>query len=159
MNKSCRKINSNVVILIVTIFFICCYHYLIQNGIEKTFASTIFPYEFVKRPSESCNVDDNYGGLVSLRCVGLPSGHAETATIFSLLLWFNKIIPLWFAILFILVVSVQRVISWRHTPFQVIAGIVFGTLYSLLYAKLKLSLLSFFIVFCIGIVLTVFSLQ
>lgn len=157
MNKSRRKIISNVVIIIVIIIFICCYHYLIQNGIEKKFASTIFPYEFVKRPSESCNVDENYGGLFSLRCVGLPSGHAETATIFSLLLWFNKIIPLWVAILFILVVSVQRVISWRHTPFQVIAGIVFGTLYSLLYAKLTLPI-AILIVFCIGILLTVLSL-
>jgi hypothetical protein len=123
----------------------------VQNGIEKTFASAVLPYNFVKRPSKSCKNEIE-------GCVGLPSGHAETATIFSLLLWFNKMIPLWAALLFILAVSVQRVISQRHTTFQVIVGIILGTLYSLLYAKTNLPM-AVFIVLSIAVFLTILSLQ
>jgi hypothetical protein len=142
MNTSHFKTTGGAFVVIIIIVI---YHYLIQNGIEKSFASAVLPYEFVKRPSESCKTEVK-------GCVGLPSGHAETVTIFSLLLWFNNFIPLWAALLFILAVSVQRVISRRHTTFQVIVGIIIGTLYSLLYAKTNLPI-AILIVLSIGLLL------
>ena len=88
----------------------------------------------------------------------MPSGHAETITIFSLLLYLYKFIPLWLCILLIFCISIQRVIFNYHTPFQVIVGIFMGILYTILYKYFNLSFISFFIVFLFGFILALLIL-
>jgi hypoxanthine phosphoribosyltransferase len=152
------KINKNIIInknlnIIIIVILICLYHYLFQNGIEKLFLDTYLNYFVIKRPLERC-IDNTNGH--NLNCIGMPSGHAETITIFSLLLYFYKIIPLWLCILLIICVSMQRVIFKFHTTFQVIIGIFMGILYTCLYKYFNLSFISFLIVFLFGFILALF---
>lgn len=147
--------NQQQIIICVIILFICFYHYFIQNGIEKIFCENYFDYFSIKRPLEKCN--NNFNGQ-KLNCIGMPSGHAETITIFSRLLYLYKIIPLWVCILLIFCVSIQRIISKKHTLFQVITGIIIGYGYSYLYKYFDISIYSLLIVFFIGLVLALLTL-
>jgi membrane-associated phospholipid phosphatase len=82
----------------------------------------------------------------------MPSGHAETITIFSLLLYLYNIIPLWLCILLIFVISSQRVIYKYHTIIQVLIGIFIGIIYTMIYKYFNLSYISFLIVLAIGFI-------
>ena len=124
------------------------YHYYIQNSIEKRFSLEYFGYNNVKRPLSS-----NY--LTSFEDLGMPSGHSEIITIMFLLLYFQKYIPLWLCILVILIVSLQRLITEKHTVVQVITGIICGLIYSFIYKSYNFSLLSFVIVILISVLLTI----
>jgi hypoxanthine phosphoribosyltransferase len=142
-----KKINNYF--FLVCICIICVYHFCIQNGLEKIFFQTYFNFNDIKRPSESCN-NLHYEAL---NCVGMPSGHAETATIIFVLLYLYKYIPLSISLLFIVLFSIQRIISNRHTILQVILGIFFGFIYSQIYYLNNLSWISFISVFLIGFIL------
>jgi hypoxanthine phosphoribosyltransferase len=85
----------------------------------------------------------------------MPSGHAETTSVFCFLLYFYKIIPLWVCMLFILVVCIQRVAAHMHTLIQVIAGTIVGLLYALIYKNFSYG---FLIVFFIGLMLVLLSI-
>ena len=144
------KLNKdfNIVILII---LICLYHYFIQNGLEKIFNETHFNYKEVKRPLIKCSgcLDGH-----PLGCIGMPSGHAETITIFSSLLYLYNFIPLWLCLILILGFSGQRITSSMHTFPQVIAGIFLGYRYAKLYHYFNFSIYSFFIVLSIGLILS-----
>jgi len=142
-----NKINK--ILFIVLICIICVYHISIQNGLEKIFFQTYFNFDDIKRPSENCN-NLNYEAL---NCVGMPSGHAETATILFVLLYLYKYIPLSISLFFIAFFSIQRIIANRHTILQVIVGIFFGFIYSQIYYLNNLSWISFISVFLIGFIL------
>lgn len=116
--------------MIIIILFIFVYHLLFQNGIEKLFSKTFIKKPFVKRPLFK---DDKFNKLCH---VGMPSGHAEIITILCILLYHYKYINLPFCIITIIIISLQRVVSKRHTFTQIIFGMFFGLLYSLLYIKL-----------------------
>jgi len=145
------KLNKdfNIVVLII---FVCLYDYFIQNDLEKNFSETYFNYEEVKRPLPRCSNDQQFG------CIGMPSGHAETITILSSLLYLYDFIPLWLCLVLIIGVSGQRIISNIHTIPQVLAGISFGYMYALLYYHFNFSAYSFFIVLSIGTILTLLSI-
>jgi len=150
------KLNKqNNMILFIIICIISFYHFLIHNGLEKIFMQTYLNYDFVKRPLKNCN-NTLYKAV---KCVGLPSGHAETVTVLSILLYYYKIIPLYICIILILVFSLQRVISHMHTFFQITLGILFGVFYSYIYISLNLSLLSFLVIAIIGLVLIMFTIN
>jgi hypothetical protein len=144
------KLNKglNIIILII---LISLYHYFIQNSLEKFFSKTYFNYEKVKRPLIRCS---NFLDTQSLGCIGMPSGHAETSTLFSSLLYLYDFIPLWLCLILIIGVSGQRIISNIHTMSQVLAGISFGYMYALLYRHFNLSVYSFLIVLSIGLILS-----
>ena len=142
-----KKLNK--VIFVVCICIICVYHFCIQNGLEKIFFQTYFNFNDIKRPSENCN-NLNYEAL---NCVGMPSGHAETATIFFVLLYLYKFIPLSISLFFIAFFSIQRIIANRHSILQVIIGIFFGFIYSQIYYLNNLSWVSFISVVLIGFIL------
>jgi hypoxanthine phosphoribosyltransferase len=89
----------------------------------------------------------------------MPSGHAETITIFSLLLYFYKFIPLWLAIIFIIMVSLQRVFTKMHTFIQVAIGAIIGYIYAMIYKYFGLNNTAIFIVFSIGILLAALSIN
>jgi len=116
--------------IVILIFLICLYHGTLQNGLEKMFSEIYFNYEEVKRPLPKCS--NCLNGQI-LGCIGMPSGHAETITILSLLLYLYNFIPLWLCLILIIVVSGQRITSQMHTLSQVVAGISFGYMYALLY--------------------------
>ena len=78
-----KTFNINNVLLVVTIIIISFYHSLLQNGLEKIFCETYFDYNYIKRPLYRCKNMEN-GQATS--CIGMPSGHAETITIFFLLM-------------------------------------------------------------------------
>lgn len=124
----------------IFIFVVVNYHHYIQNTIEKRFCLEYFGYNNVKRPISAS--------------VGMPSGHAESATILFVLMYFYKYIPLWLCLLLILIVSMQRLFAHRHTPMQVIVGIICGLLYTYIYTSHNLSILSFGIVLLISLLLT-----
>lgn len=145
MNVFYNKINT-----ILIIFMLCVYHYYIQNGLEKEFSQNYLQYG-IKRPLKNCN-NKIYS---SVSCIGMPSGHAETSTIFFTLLYVFKFISLPICILFIFLFSIQRIISNMHTGGQVIAGIILGLFYSLIYSTSNLSVTGFLFVFIIGIILTI----
>lgn len=136
------------IIVLMLIIILSIYHFLIHNGLEKTFSQTYFDYNRVKRPLLRCNDHS-----LRLGCIGMPSGHAETTSVFFFLLYFNKLIPLWVCLLFISIFSIQRIITNMHTLFQVLVGIILGFSYASIYNYFKLSILGFLTVFLIGFIL------
>ena len=148
------KLNKdyNITVLIILIGL---YHGLIQNSLEKIFSETYFNYEEVKRPLIKCS---NCLDGQPLGCIGMPSGHAETVTILSSLLYLYDFIPFWLCLILIIGVSGQRITSTMHTLPQVLAGISFGYMYALLYRHFNFSVYSFFIVLSIGLILALLSI-
>lgn len=140
---------KNNKIIIIIILIICLYHLFIQNGLEKLFFQSYFNFNNVKRPSERCN------NILfeALNCIGMPSGHSETATIFFTLLYLYNFIPLYICIIFILIFCIQRITSKNHTIVQVIFGIFFGLIYTSIYYFSNLSFITFIIILLIGFIL------
>jgi membrane-associated phospholipid phosphatase len=141
---------KNNSILIITILLITSYHYHIQRNLEAMFFKQYFEYDSVKRPLSKCkeNLNNN-----STLCIGMPSGHAETMTILTSLLYLYKFIPLWACVILIFAVSLQRIILNVHTIIQVVVGIIFGLCYVCIYKYFNLSIYSFLLVLCIGLLL------
>ena len=148
------KLNKDFTVVFLVIL-ICLYHISIQNGLEKIFSETYFNYEEVNRPLPRCSTCLNGQPL---RCIGMPSGHAETVTLLSSLLYLYDFIPLWLCLTLILIFSGQRITSNMHTIPQVLAGIYFGYLYTLLYHHFNFYVYSFLIVLSIGSMLALLSI-
>lgn len=137
--------------LFAIIILLASYHFFIHNGLEKIFSQVYFDYDAVKRPLTKCQSGDNSSRL---KCIGMPSGHAETAAVFSFLLYFYKIIPLWICLLIIFIISMQRITSNMHTISQVILGATLGFIYAFIYKRVWCG---FIIVFAIGLLLSILS--
>jgi hypoxanthine phosphoribosyltransferase len=99
------------------------------------FSYILFNYNNIKRPLEKC--DKSF--LEPLNCYGMPSGHAEIITIVALLLYKNKIISFEIAILLIIIFSLQRIITKKHTILQVIVGSFLGLIYGQIYNSFRYS--------------------
>lgn len=147
--KIYKSINKNNVNIIFIIFIIVLYDHYVLNGLEKIFSEIFLNYNFIKRPILNCNKKEN----AFVKCVGMPSGHAQTITIFSLLLYNYKMIQLPICILLILTISLQRVISNVHTFLQIIIGIILGLLYSYIYISNNLGPICLFYITIITLVL------
>ncbi len=131
----------------IFLLIVILYHKYILGNIEKQFAEKYFGYDAIKRPL-SGNV------MKSAEDLGMPSGHAERATIMFSLLYFYKYIPLWLCILLIFIACLQRVVSQRHTIIQVIVGVMCGLIYTYIYTSYNLAIFSFSIVLLISLLLT-----
>ena len=131
----------------IFLLIVVLYHYYIQNNVEKRFSLEYFGYTNVKRPLCG-NIMFSSGDL------GMPSGHAESATIMFLLLYYYGYISLPVSIILIFIVSLQRVVKERHTLSQVIVGTICGLIYTYIYKSYNLSILSFLIVLSITFLLT-----
>lgn len=116
---------------LLIIIIICIYHFAIQNGLEKSFSEAYFEYNTVRRPAHRCIKNDK--NLRGLNCIGMPSGHAEVITIFTVLLYIYGFIPLYISVLSIILVSYQRIYTNMHTVGQVVSGSMIGLLYVLIY--------------------------
>jgi hypoxanthine phosphoribosyltransferase len=143
------KIKKKDIIIWILVFIIFLYHFCILNGLEKNFNQMYFSYDDVKRPLDKCKNDENK----SLACIGMPSGHAEIITIMSLLLYHYKYINQWICVVFIIIGSLQRIVTNMHTFPQIIMGIILGTFYSMIYIYFDLSIWAFLIVLGIGFIL------
>ena len=148
------KLNKdfNIVVLII---LISLYHMSIQNDLEKKFSETYFNYDEIKRPLIRCS---DYLDGRTFECIGMPSGHAETVTLLSSLLYLYDFIPLWLCLTLIIGVSGQRITSNMHTILQVLVGIFLGYMYALLYYSFNFSLYSVLIVLSIGSILALLSI-
>ena len=116
---------------------------------------TYFDYNNVKRPLKNCA---NGANGQQTKCVGMPSGHAETVTIIASLLYLYKFISLPICVLLIFIFSLQRILSNMHTVLQVIIGIIVSSVYVQIYYAFHLSIYSFIIVFVIGLILALMSI-
>ena len=148
------KLNKdfNIVVLII---LISLYHGTLQNDLEKNFSETYFNYDEIKRPLIRCS---DYLDGRTFECIGMPSGHAETVTLLSSLLYLYDFIPLWLCLTLIIGVSGQRITSNMHTILQVLVGIFLGYMYALLYYSFNFSLYSVLIVLSIGSILALLSI-
>ena len=81
----------NTIQVLIFIILITTYHYYIHNGLEKIFSQIYFEYDSVKRPLFRCK---NIENCSRLGCIGMPSGHAETSSVFSFLLYFIMFLSL-----------------------------------------------------------------
>jgi membrane-associated phospholipid phosphatase len=138
-------------IKIIFILFISFIHYSIINHLEKKIVHKFINNKIIYRPLPKC-INKN-----AKNCLGLPSGHSETITIFSLLLYYQKIIPLYIALILIFLVGAQRIISNMHTFFQVCIGILCGIIYSSIYIYTSLSWISIIIMFIIAFIYYIIS--
>lgn len=131
--------NEIIIICIITLI-----HFILLNPLEKNIYYEYFGLD--KRPKKKCNTD------ITFKCYGMPSGHVESATIFSLLLLHKQFINKYSVILIIILVSLQRIYSKMHTIKQIIIGFIFGILYSLIYTNLLVNV-NYIILFIILIIL------
>ncbi len=102
------------------ILIIAILHTLFINPLEKIITSLFI---IDKRPNKQCIKNNDF------KCLGMPSGHMEVATILCLLLYHQKIIPLSIAICIIILVGIQRILTMAHTIIQVVVGGLLGFLY------------------------------
>lgn len=117
------------IIIIATILAII--HISVINRIEKSLVQVIYgPQHWTKRPTLKC--PDRYKYLKT-KCYGMSSGHAESYTIFFVMLYLLNIIPLSWAIVGVIIICLQRVIWRRHTILQVIIGSLIGLVYVCFY--------------------------
>lgn len=130
-----KLVDKKNVYIFFIIAIIIIYDHIILNGIEKMCFNAFFDYKLIKRPSLRCETIEN----VTLKCVGMPSGHAQSITIFALLFYYYRYISFNISALLIIFVSLQRVFSRAHTILQVITGIIFGLLYTYIYISNNLS--------------------
>lgn len=146
------KLEKYTIFIILFIIFI--YHYCLHNKLEKIFFDTYINYDDVKRPLQKCDFEI----YKSIKCIGLPSGHAETSTIIFSLLYFKNFISLNVCLAFIFLISIQRIIFQMHTVTQVLVGILLGFFYTQIYIRNNLSIFSFLIVLTIGLIITILSI-
>lgn len=139
---------------LIIIILLSAYHYFLNNNLEKLFSQTYFDYNNIRRPLKICDKESNCSNL---NCTGMPSGHAEGASVLSSLLYFYKFIPLWLCLTIIVIVSLQRIVANKHTLNQVIVGSLLGLIYATIYKKFDLSIYGFLFVFSIGFILTLLS--
>ena len=144
-----NELSNKKFMIFIIIVLITNYHYLIQNDLEKHYFKCHFDYNSIKRPLKICSKEQER--KKSIMCIGMPSGHVETITIFTSLLYLYKFIPLWISILLIFIISIQRYISNMHSIIQIVAGMIFGLSYAFIYKHFNLSIISFLIIIFIGI--------
>lgn len=150
--KNIYKKKINILFLIIIIYII---HFSITNPIIKTLSQSYFNYNDIRRPNDICKEDINEPYL---NCIGMPSGHSESISVLSFLLYFYKIIPFWLCLLIILIQTSQRVITHMHTVNQVIVGTIIGFFYANIYKYFNLSIFSFLVAFIIELILIVLSI-
>jgi hypoxanthine phosphoribosyltransferase len=138
---------DDIYIKYICFIFICIAHLGILNKLEKSFIKILFEdndtiKKFINRPLDYCKDSFDF----NIYCIGIPSGHTEVATIISILLTHYNFIPLSVAILLIFGIALQRIIKKMHTIEQIIVGLIFGVLYSLIYIKTDTSLKSILLI-------------
>jgi len=103
-------------------------HAAVVNKLEKQFVQLRWGHhEWTMRPTPMCKASNDPS------CFGMPSGHAEFATITLGLLYLWGVVPPSLAVIGILLMGLQRVLWNRHTVLQVVIGTLIGYFYVILY--------------------------
>jgi membrane-associated phospholipid phosphatase len=118
------ELKPNVFILLCVIIL-----HTFVNNLEKLLVQNIFGS--IRRPCKKCSSSNNNSD--ELACLGMPSGHVEAATVVSMFLIVNQLVPLWGGMLIVICTALQRIYSLRHTFNQVLVGFAIGLLYSYIY--------------------------
>ena len=122
----------------VFVILLVAHYYLVNRSEKGFFAQTSLPKSVINRPSSECiDVAPTTKG-----CMGMPSGHVETTTIFAFVLYQYEYLSGLVMVAIIVAMCIQRVLFERHTIGQVIAGSLFGFLYGSIYYKTRLSFIS-----------------
>jgi hypothetical protein len=117
-----------IIFNIINIIIICILHCFVINPLEKL----SFLYNNnnnIYRPQKI-----NKGNII-FNNLGMPSSHSEIIVIICILLYIKYNFNIIFLILLVLLIGLQRIISKKHTLFQVIIGYLFGLFYGFLYIK------------------------
>jgi hypoxanthine phosphoribosyltransferase len=121
---------NDIYIRLGCIVFISIAHAAIVNKSEKVIMKILFgSNNIINRPLNKCKDSDDF----TISCIGMPSGHTEIATIVSLLLSYYDLLPLSIAILTIITVGLQRIVTDMHSIEQVFIGLLFGLVYTDIY--------------------------
>ena len=145
-----KKPKSSTIIILLIIFIIFLYDHFLLNALEKQFCDLFFTDKReIKRPLPSCSPDLLRKHF--FHCLGMPSGHAQSATIVSLLLYHYGFFSWFVAAIIVFVICIQRVVSRMHTPLQVLVGFVLGLIYACIYIVGNLSYKCFVIIFVIAV--------
>jgi hypoxanthine phosphoribosyltransferase len=139
--------------LILLLIYISVFVYLIINPSLKFLFNEYFGYNLCKRPNVKCS-----DSLPKLRCLGFPSGHSQTITVFTLLLYGLDIISLPIVSILILIIGLQRIVYKYHTLIQVLAGIIFGLIIAIIVIWLKYAPITLIIPILIWIIITLLLL-
>lgn len=114
----------------INIIIICILHYLIINPLEKlSFLYNKNKNDNIYRPKYEIKGNKIFNNL------GMPSGHSEIIVILCILLYIKYNFNIKFLVLLVLLIGLQRIISKKHSLFQVIVGYLFGLFYSFIYIK------------------------
>ena len=114
--------------MIYIITYLGIIHWFVTNPCEKCFFQNIG--HDGKRPLAP-NLSN------ALEHYGMPSGHTEITTIVCLLLLHYDYIDWVLAIIVIVLMGLQRIISKRHSLLQVFAGFLFGLIFYYIYVYLE----------------------
>ena len=134
---------------ILSLLFVFIYHYGVHNGIEKTFVQTFVTTDN-RRPSNICKARSKND--LPIRCVGMPSGHAESGTIIILLLFFQGLLSKYHVLTLVFLLGLQRVIANRHSVSQVIIGTLLGIMYAYIYKRFNIK--GFLLIFLFGVAMS-----
>lgn len=138
----------------IIIIVIALIHIIYITPSEKILIYRIFgKNKLILRPLQVCN--NNY----IFNCLGMPSGHCEVTTIFSVLAYLSHYIPFYGALLLIIGTGIQRIYTHMHTLLQVICGCISGLFYTFLYLKIGINLNSLIVSMFIGLILRIISLK
>lgn len=124
------------------IFIISLFHIIFINPLEKLLVQKY--YKTINRPYIKTKNE-------KFETLGMPSGHAESTTVFMMLLYLNNYINLNVAIFMIFFISSQRFLSFMHSFNQVFIGFLSGLIMTFIYYKLNsFSLILIFLIIYIN---------
>ena len=135
------SLNHHYVVIVILLVF----HYFITNVLEK-----IFVDQYITTSKRPDSINENH--TCSL---GMPSGHVETTTILCAFLVHNNIISIKTSLVIIFIMTLQRIMSKRHTVSQTIFGFLTGLIYSYIYTQTDFSWISLLILLIVNLILLV----
>ena len=114
----------------IIFIFTVVYHTFVLNLLLKHLI-----YFYSKKSKITLRPLEIHKSKLYSKSLGMPSGHTENITMMMLtLIWYQKI-PVLVGLNTILIVMLQRILTYRHTLRQVIGGFFMGCIYTVLYIK------------------------
>jgi membrane-associated phospholipid phosphatase len=125
--------------LLGAILFIGLFHAAVWNILEKMAVQKLFGGAraccWTLRPQCACTCEADAETPPPFACYGMPSGHAETATVVLGLCVAHGLMSPVLAFLLWLGICWQRIVSQKHTLLQVAVGAVLGAVYATGYIR------------------------
>ena len=113
------------------LFVIVLLHVMFINGLENILFYTYHNSPLFRKPSLCEHTPP------PVKCLGMPSGYTEIATLVGGTLYSANYISFTVWILLIAGTCFQRVVARRHTILQTMVGVLFGLFYTYIYLSIK----------------------